>query len=185
MGFPGGASGKEPACQCRRPRAVGLIPGSGRSLWEGNGNPFQLSCLAYPMDRGATVLGVTKSRTLLKWLSTMENSIEIPQKIGNRTIISPSNPTCEYTSNRNEIILSKRYLYPRVHCSIVPNSQDNLNVHQWMNGKRKRGTHTHTHTHTHILFSQRKKKETLPLWYMDGHYTKWAKSDRGTSLVFQ
>ena len=31
----------------------GLIPGSGRSLGEGNGNPLQYSCLGNPMDRGA------------------------------------------------------------------------------------------------------------------------------------
>ena len=31
----------------------GLIPGSGTSPGEGNGNPFQYSCLANPMDRGA------------------------------------------------------------------------------------------------------------------------------------
>ena len=30
-GFPGGTSGKEPACQCRRHKAVGSIPGSQRS----------------------------------------------------------------------------------------------------------------------------------------------------------
>ena len=29
----------------------GLIPGSGRSPGEGNGNPFQYSCLGNPMDR--------------------------------------------------------------------------------------------------------------------------------------
>jgi len=28
------------------------IPGSGRSLGEGNGNPLQYSCLENPMDRG-------------------------------------------------------------------------------------------------------------------------------------
>ena len=42
----------------------GLIPGSGRSSGEGNGNPFQYSCLENPMDRGAwwaTVHGVTKA----------------------------------------------------------------------------------------------------------------------------
>ena len=42
------------------------IPGSGRSPGEGNGNPFQYSCLENPMNRGAwwaTVHGVTKSRT--------------------------------------------------------------------------------------------------------------------------
>ena len=30
---------------------VGLIPGSGRSPGEGNGNPLQYSCLGNPMDR--------------------------------------------------------------------------------------------------------------------------------------
>jgi len=29
-----------------------LIPGSGRSPGEGNGNPLQYSCLENPMDRG-------------------------------------------------------------------------------------------------------------------------------------
>ena len=42
---------------------MNLIPGSGRSPGEGNGNPFQYSCLGNSMDRGAwwaTVHGVTK-----------------------------------------------------------------------------------------------------------------------------
>ena len=44
---------------------VGLIPGSRRSPEEGNGNPFQFSCLRNSMDRGAwraTVHGITKNR---------------------------------------------------------------------------------------------------------------------------
>ena len=32
---------------------VGSIPGSGRSLGEGNGDPFRYFCLENPMDRGA------------------------------------------------------------------------------------------------------------------------------------
>ena len=47
---------------------LGLIPGSGRSPGEGNGNPLQYSCLENSMDRGAwwaTVHGVTKSQTRL------------------------------------------------------------------------------------------------------------------------
>ena len=32
---------------------LGLIPGSGRSPAEGNGNPLQYSCLEKPMDGGA------------------------------------------------------------------------------------------------------------------------------------
>ena len=45
-------------------RDLGLIPGSGRSPGEGNGNPFQYSCLENPMDRGAwqtAVHGVAES----------------------------------------------------------------------------------------------------------------------------
>ena len=45
-------------------RDLGLIPGSGRSAKEGNGNPLQYSCLGNPMDRGswwATVHGVAES----------------------------------------------------------------------------------------------------------------------------
>ena len=32
---------------------MGLIPGLGRSLGDGNGNPLQYSCLENPIDRGA------------------------------------------------------------------------------------------------------------------------------------
>ena len=57
--FPGGSDGKESSCSVGD---LGLIPGSGRSPGEGNGNPLQYCCLG----RGAwqaTVHGVTKSRT--------------------------------------------------------------------------------------------------------------------------
>ena len=34
-------------------RDVGLVPGLGRFPGEGNGNPFQSSCLENPMEGGA------------------------------------------------------------------------------------------------------------------------------------
>ena len=52
---------------------VGLIPGSGRSPREGNGNPLQYSCLENLMDSEvwwATVHRVTRSWIRLKQLST-------------------------------------------------------------------------------------------------------------------
>ena len=54
---------KNPPAKAGDTRDAGLIPGSGRSLGEGNGNPVQYSCL--DMDRGAwwaTVDGVAKVR---------------------------------------------------------------------------------------------------------------------------
>ena len=53
--FPGGSEGKESACNAGDRSS---IPGLGRSLGEGNGNPLHYSCLENPMDRGATVGGL-------------------------------------------------------------------------------------------------------------------------------
>ena len=49
-GFLGSSNGKESVCHVGDP---GSIPELGRSLGEGNGNPFQYSCLEISMDRGA------------------------------------------------------------------------------------------------------------------------------------
>ena len=64
-GFPGGSEGKASACNAGD---LDLIPGSGKSLGEGNASQPQYPCLENPMDRGAwwaTVHGVVKSRTRL------------------------------------------------------------------------------------------------------------------------
>ena len=63
MSFPSGSVGKESACNAGDP---GLIPGSGRSPGEGNGNPLQYSCLENSMDREAgqaAVHGIAMSWT--------------------------------------------------------------------------------------------------------------------------
>ena len=63
MGFPGGSDSEESACNVED---LGSIPGLGRSLGEGYGNPLQYSCLENPEDRGAwwaTVHGVAKGGT--------------------------------------------------------------------------------------------------------------------------
>ena len=63
LGFPGGLAVKNPPASAGD---MSLIPRSGRSSGEGNGNPLQYFCLGNPMDRGAwraTVHGVAKSWT--------------------------------------------------------------------------------------------------------------------------
>ena len=44
---------KNPPANARDTRDVGMIPGSGRSPGEENGNPLQYSCLENSMDREA------------------------------------------------------------------------------------------------------------------------------------
>ena len=66
MWFPDGSVVKNPPANAGD---VGLIPGSGKSLGEENGNLLQYSCLENARDRGAfwaIVHGVMKSQT---WLS--------------------------------------------------------------------------------------------------------------------
>ena len=71
-----------------------MIPGSGRSPGEGNGNPLQYSCLENPMDVvawRATVHGLTMSRTCLSDLhiltinrSTNDRNPEVKVRRGPR-----------------------------------------------------------------------------------------------------
>ena len=63
---------KKPPANAEDARDMGLIPGSGRSPGEGNGNPLQYFSLENPMDRGTwwtIVHRVAKSQTRLKRLS--------------------------------------------------------------------------------------------------------------------
>ena len=61
MGFSGGASGKEPACQCRRD--LGSISELGSSPGGGHGNPLHYSCLENPHGQRSLVsYGVTESQ---------------------------------------------------------------------------------------------------------------------------
>ena len=76
-GLPRRHSRKEYACQFRKCRTCGLIPGSGRSPGEGNGKPLRYSCLGNSMDRGAwqsTVHGVTKEGH--DWMTKRQQSMK-------------------------------------------------------------------------------------------------------------
>ena len=76
-GFPGSASGKESACQCRRHKRCRFYPWVGRFPVGGNGSPLWYSCLENSTDRRAwwvTVHRVAKSQTQLKWLGMCMNA---------------------------------------------------------------------------------------------------------------
>ena len=55
-GFPGGDSGKESACQCRRCKRLGFDPWIGKIPWRRKDeNPLQYSCLKNSMDKRSLV----------------------------------------------------------------------------------------------------------------------------------
>ena len=96
---------------------LGSIPGSGRSPGEGNGSPFQYSCLENSMDGGAwqaTVHGLAKSRTRL---SSSIHSLNLGEMDGN--IIY-----CSYAIKKNadSVILFLLFMH------FFVNSQCNLSV---------------------------------------------------------
>ena len=113
-------------------RDLGSIPWSRRSPGEGNGNPLQYSCLENPVDRGATVHGVTKSRTRLKQPGVSmslrgEHKMVQPlwkavwhfHKRLNMELYDPGIPLLGITL----WIWKHIYLYASVHSSIIQNSQ--------------------------------------------------------------
>ena len=59
---------KNPSANAEDARDAGSIPGLGRSLGGGHGNPLQYSCLENPMDRGA-------------WQATVHKAVKIQTRL--------------------------------------------------------------------------------------------------------
>ena len=63
-------------------RDMGSIPGQGRSLGEGNGNPLQNSCLGNPVDGGA------QQATVLWGSQRVRNNLATEQESSYLTLIT-------------------------------------------------------------------------------------------------
>ena len=74
QGFPGGTSGKESACQCRRHKRSGFDPWVGKIPWRRAWQPTPVFLPGESHGQkslmGYTVHTVAKSRPWLKWLCT-------------------------------------------------------------------------------------------------------------------
>ena len=69
MGFPGGTSGKEPACQCRRHKRWKFHLWVGKISWGGGGMAIHSRILTWRVPWTHEPCGLPHSQTLLKWLS--------------------------------------------------------------------------------------------------------------------
>ena len=68
VGYPGGTSGKESVCQCRRHERLGFSPWGGKIPWRREWHPPQPSCLEDTRGRGAwsaAIHAAAKSRSLV------------------------------------------------------------------------------------------------------------------------
>ena len=103
-GFPCGSAGKESACSVGN---LGLIPGLRRAPGEGKGYPLQYSGLENSVS--CIVLGVAKSQTRLKQLST-HASMSLLIKIG--TVI--------INTFLNFILFFNQHIFASEKCLFIP-----------------------------------------------------------------
>ena len=75
--FPGGASGKEPACQCRRWKRCGLHHWVREIAWRRHGNPLQHSCLENALDRGACQATVHRGAKSRMWMNRFSTALHV------------------------------------------------------------------------------------------------------------
>ena len=112
-GFPQWLSSKESAWDAGDVGDAGLIPGSGRSPGEGNGNLLQYSCLENSTEKGAwraSVHGVAECR---KQLSNWTHTVQFSS-------VAQSCPTlCDPGVHPNPRPLT-RWCHPTISSSVVP-----------------------------------------------------------------
>ena len=67
-------------------------------------------------------------------VASLDNSMEIPQKIKNRTILQLSNWTTRFLSKGYRCALSKGHMHPNVYSSAIDNSQSMERAQMPING---------------------------------------------------
>ena len=68
--------------------------------------------------------------------ATLENSMEVPQKIKNRTTLWPTNYTTKHLSKGYRRAVLKGHMHPNVYSSTIDNSQSmegaQMSINGWM-----------------------------------------------------
>ena len=112
--------------------------------------------------------------------SHSENSMEVPQKIKNRTTIWPSNCTTRYLSKGYRCAVSKGHMHPNVYSSAMDNShmeRAQMSIDWWMHKEDV------VYIHNGILLDDPKEWNLAICNYMDGtrgYYAKWNETEKDT-----
>ena len=106
----------------------------------------------------------------------MENDMEVPQKIKNRTTISCSNSTSEYLSEESENTNLKIYMYPYAKIWKQPKCPS---TDKWT--KKLWDTHTHTGEYDSTIKRNKSCHNMYGLW---GQYAKWNNSYRERQIPY-
>ena len=88
--------------------------------------------------------------------ATLENSIEVPQKIKNRTTLRPSSCTTRYLSRGYRCAVLKGHIHPNIYSSTINNSQsmERAQMDEWIKKM--------WYTYTMDYYLPIKKNEILP-----------------------
>ena len=111
--------------------------------------------------------------------TSVESSMEIPQKIKNGPAFWPSDPTFGNISEETQNTNLKEQKHPYVHCSIIDNREDmetaQVSIDRWVDKT------TVGHLHNGLLLSHKKEENFTLCDSMDGSgecYTKWNKPEK-------
>ena len=120
----------------------------------------------------------------VNWSNTMENNIEVPQKIKNRSNIWSSNSISGLIPKGNEHSISVKYLYPVLTTILFTRAQiwkqsKRSSMNEWI----KKDV---VHTDKRVLFSHEEGGHPLICDHMDGpwaHDAMWPKSEKDQHWV--
>ena len=117
--------------------------------------------------------------------ATLENSMEVPQKVENRTTLWPSNCTTGYLPQRYKCSDLKGYVHPNVYSSNVHNSQTmeraKMSTNRWMDKEDV------VYIYNGILCSHQKPRNLAICNNVDGtrgYYAKQNKSIRERQVSY-
>ena len=121
--------------------------------------------------------------------ATLENSMEVPQKIKNRTTLPSTNCIARYLSKGYRCAVLKGHMHPNVYSSTINNSQSmeraQMSIDWWMDKEDV------VYIFNGILLDNEKEWNLAIRKDVDGtkvHYAKWNKSEKDknhmTSLIW-